>query len=81
MDYGCRDVAINLRQHKFKSHRVLIPYIMSAKSFRTEVRSRKQKERKEKSIMKFKASGKVYFVFVASLLFDVIGRLYPKEQE
>ena len=32
-------------------------------------------------IMKFKVSGNVHFVYVISLLFDVIGRLYPKEQE
>ena len=30
--------------------------------------------------MKFKASGNVHFVYTTSLLFDVIGRLYHKDQ-
>ena len=30
--------------------------------------------------MKFYASGNVHYVYMTSLLFDVIGRLYPKDQ-
>ena len=31
-------------------------------------------------IMKFYASGNVPYVYMTSLIFDVIGRLYPKDQ-
>ena len=53
---------------------------MSANFFWTDVCSRKQKER-QNQIMKFKAYDNFHFVHVTSLLVDVIGRLYPKEQE
>ena len=29
----------------------------------------------------FTASGSVHYVYMTSLIFDVIGRLYPKDQE
>ena len=29
--------------------------------------------------MKFKASGNVHYVYMTSLIFDVIGRLHPKD--
>ena len=31
--------------------------------------------------MKFKASSNVHYIYMTSLIFDVIGRLYPKDQE
>ena len=31
--------------------------------------------------MKFKASGNVHYIYMTSLIFDVIGRLYHKDQE
>ena len=31
--------------------------------------------------MKFKASGSVHYIYTTSLIFDVIGLLYPKDQE
>ena len=31
--------------------------------------------------MKFLASGNVHLAYMTSLIFDVIGRLYPKDQE
>ena len=72
MAYGCPDVALILRQPILKSHRVY----ERKKVFETDVRSQKQNERQHQ-IMKLLASGKVHFVYVTSLLFDVIGRLYP----
>ena len=30
--------------------------------------------------MKFQAQGNVHYVYMTSLLYDVIGRLYPKDQ-
>ena len=39
-----------------------------------------QKER-QNQIVKLKASGNVQYVYITSLIFDVIGRLYPKNQE
>ena len=72
MAYSCCNVGIILRQPKFKkSHNECI--------FR-DVCSRKQTERKNQ-IMKLYASGNVHFVYVTSLLFDVIANLYPKDHE
>ena len=71
MVYACRDVAIILRQLKFKSH---IPQL-TKKSFQTDFRSRKQREI-QNQIMKFYVSGNVHFVYTTSLLFDVLGRLF-----
>ena len=48
---------------------------MNEKSFRTDVCSWKQKER-QNQIMKFWAFGNVHYVYMTSLIFDVIGRLY-----
>ena len=31
--------------------------------------------------MKFKASANVYYVYMTSLIIDVIGLLYPEDQE
>ena len=31
--------------------------------------------------MKFYSSSNVHYVYMKSLIFDVIGRLYPKDQE
>ena len=31
--------------------------------------------------MKFKASGNVHYVYMTALIFDVIGRLYPKDHK
>ena len=53
---------------------------MNEKSFQTDVCSWKQKER-QNQIMKFKASGNVNYIYMTSLNFDVIGRLYHKDQE
>ena len=63
-----------------KSHRVPIPSLIYKKSFKTDVCSWKQKER-QNQIMKIYASGNVHFVYRTSLIFDVIGCLYPKDQE
>ena len=72
MAYDCRDVAIILRQLKFKKSQST--FHNERKQFSTDVRSRKPKER-QNQIMKFKASGNVHYVYMASLIFDVIGRL------
>ena len=53
---------------------------MNEKSFWTDVCSWKQKER-QNQITKFKASGNVHYVYMTSLIFYLIGRLYPKDQE
>ena len=52
---------------------------MNEKSFRTDVRAWKQMER-QTQIMKFSWSN-VHFVYTTSLLLEIIGRLYPKDQE
>ena len=46
---------------------------MNEKSFQTDVRSRKQRD-KQNQIMKFLVSGNFHFVYRTSLLFDVIDR-------
>ena len=53
---------------------------MNRKRFRTDVCSWKQKER-QNQIMKLYASGNVHHAYMKSLIFDVIGRLYPKDEE
>ena len=53
---------------------------MNEKGFRTDVCSWKQKER-QNQIMEFQASGNVHYVYMTSFIFDVIGRLYHKDQE
>ena len=79
--YDCRDVAIILRLLKFKkSQSTHAFHYERKKSFRTDVCSGKEKER-QNQIMKFKASGIVHYVNMTSLIFDVIGLLYPKDKE
>ena len=50
------------------------------KSIRIHVCSWKQKER-QNQIMKFLVSGNDHYVYIKSFIFDVIGRLYPKDHE
>ena len=79
--YDCCDVTIILRQLKSKkSQSTNTFHNEQRKGLRTDVRSRKQKER-QNQIMKFKASVNVHFVYSTSLLFGEIGRFYPKDQE
>ena len=53
---------------------------MNENIFRTDVCSWKQKER-QNQIIKFKAFGNVHYVYMTSLIFDVTGCLYHKDQE
>ena len=78
--YDCRDVAIILRQPKFKKSQ-------STHSFHNE-RNRfsnrwffLEAKVKTKSNHEVVGSSNVHFVYMTSLIFDVIGRLYPKDQE
>ena len=52
---------------------------MNGKKFSNRCLFLKQKER-QNQIMKIKASDNVHYVFMTSLIFDVIDRLYPEDQ-
>ena len=80
MAYDYRDVTIILRQLKLKKSQSINTFHNEWKSFQINVCSWKRKER-QNQIIKFKAPGNVHYVYMTSLIFDVIGRLYPKDEE
>ena len=80
INLGCRDLAIILRQSKFKNSQ-------STNTFHNERKKRFSnlclisKANGKKKSNHEEASSNVHFIYVTSLLFDVIDHLYPKEQE
>ena len=68
MSYGCRGVTTLI-----KNVRVSIPSIMSEKKIKEPMFVFESKRNGQ-----IKACGNVNFVYATSLLFDVVGCLYPK---
>ena len=81
MVYGFRDVAIILRQPKSKKSQSTNTLHNERENVFEQIFVLENIGEKQNQIMKIKASGNVHFVYVTSLRFDVIRRLYPKEQE
>ena len=75
MAYDCRDVAIILGQLKFKKSQSTNTFYNERNKFLKRCLFLKAKGKPQSN------HGYIHYVYMTSLIFDVIGRSYPKEQE
>ena len=79
--FDCRAVVIILRQLKFKKSKSTHTFHYERNFFFEPMFVLESKWKEKNQIMKVYASGNVHFVNMTSLIFVVINRLYPKDQE
>ena len=81
MAYDCRDVAIVLRQLKLEKSQSTNTSHYERKKVFEPMCVLESKSIDKIKLLSFLASGNVNNVSMTSLIFDVIGRLCPKDQE